>query len=1085
MQSALIRLKRWWKGGVMLAATVVLLGAVVDLSLAEGRGQLGTLHWHNRDQLPGILCDANDKTLRWQSPYFATPFTLELSALRAIEYPTPEEPVISEQPFRFVTVTNDVFLGDLVEITDQDVVIRSPRHGELRIKRSHLIGLQRHNRKTAGSVGLGMLSDWKTLHHGRQISEWTRAIDGRIVTEVTGAELYRDLHMGGLSEIELTLSWTGKPGFMISFARPDDVRLSKTVIKLETWENDLVLQTLGANGDFEVIDTIPAKAQTLDLRLQWNPVTGELSVFSSLGRLLGKMKGPTAPTAQLTGLYIQNKGATLKLANLRASGWDETTTELPAGSVRVRTAKQKKALTGVITRVDTAARVLVLKMPANGTQPIPLDDIDSIDLGNEAIPASKSVPTRISFLDGTQITGNLASIQDNVLSMTTSYSDAPVTARTDGLFNIHFAEPQNETKTANLDTLNYEQGRLHGTLVAVAQQGDAAGWRPVGGLNACVLPTDMSFRVTRKLDSADAATPGHRFLDRIFLRNGDALPCSIHGIDSSHLDIVVPHTGRSQIDRNVAVAIELGRRSSSISRSFDDPQWVIKPGRKENVERTGKEMTIRGRATIAYDNIRDADEIAFDVKWNMSTGALIRISLFGDSAGRVGQVSSIMLYRAQGSRVVVQAMGMRGANGMRVQMGMGMRANAQVQTHDGTNSFRFRIYPKKIVVYESGKEVLQFAINRAKITGRELTFDIQPLNVRVGGIGNARVVGAAKAKPVLVTLLNPMVRRGRGDLLNALADEERRNRLLTIPRFRKQSPPTEILVAYNGDLLRGRLMALDDKQVSFVSRLDEITVPRERLAGIIWPQTEQANKETADALQGLMRILFTDGSNIRIKPERIVDDALVGQHPALGKIAIPLSQTRELSMGTLSKMPASRYSESPSISFADWTLRPALEPKFEQATDGKGNGRGGESPLVGKPVPVFNAKLLDDSGFRISMQKGKVIVLDFWATWCGPCVASMPDTAKTVAEFPSDKVMLVAVNQLETADTIRQFIEQRNWDINVALDEDGKIGKLFHVNSIPQLVVIDATGMVQRVFIGAHDDLPEELKQVLTQLTAD
>ena len=176
------------------------------------------------------------------------------------------------------------------------------------------------------------------LHRGREISEWTSDAGGEIVTKVTGAELYRDLHLTAASEIEIALGWKGKPGFMISFAGPDDVRLSKQVVKLETWDNDLVLQTLSVNGNFEVIQSIPADAESLELRLQWNPLNGELSVYTLTGQFLGKMHGDPLPSDQLSGLYIQNRGAVLTLTRLRANGWEGAGggQALPAGTARLR-----------------------------------------------------------------------------------------------------------------------------------------------------------------------------------------------------------------------------------------------------------------------------------------------------------------------------------------------------------------------------------------------------------------------------------------------------------------------------------------------------------------------------------------------------------------------------------------------------------------------------------------------------------------------------------------------------------------------------------------------------------------------------
>lgn len=138
-----------------------------------------------------------------------------------------------------------------------------------------------------------------------------------------------------------------------------------------------------------------------------------------------------------------------------------------------------------------------------------------------------------------------------------------------------------------------------------------------------------------------------------------------------------------------------------------------------------------------------------------------------------------------------------------------------------------------------------------------------------------------------------------------------------------------------------------------------------------------------------------------------------------------------------------------------------------------------EGLAKGETAPDFELTTLAGEAVRLSDYKGKKVILNFWATWCPPCRAEMPDMQKYYDEqADSENVEILAVN-LTTADKgmdkINAFVEEFSLTFPVPMDTEGEIGDLYQAASIPTSYMIDTEGRVQQKIVGPmNEEMMEE-----------
>jgi thiol-disulfide isomerase/thioredoxin len=134
-------------------------------------------------------------------------------------------------------------------------------------------------------------------------------------------------------------------------------------------------------------------------------------------------------------------------------------------------------------------------------------------------------------------------------------------------------------------------------------------------------------------------------------------------------------------------------------------------------------------------------------------------------------------------------------------------------------------------------------------------------------------------------------------------------------------------------------------------------------------------------------------------------------------------------------------------------------------------------PAVGSIAPDFEAhNLLSKEKTSLSSQRGRVVILTFWASWCGPCRRELPNLEKAQQFLGKDKLTVLAVSFKENPEALRGIKKLASrWQINMIDDHNGSIASRYSISAIPHLFIIGKDGKILANHIGYGDRSLEEL----------
>lgn len=171
----------------------------------------------------------------------------------------------------------------------------------------------------------------------------------------------------------------------------------------------------------------------------------------------------------------------------------------------------------------------------------------------------------------------------------------------------------------------------------------------------------------------------------------------------------------------------------------------------------------------------------------------------------------------------------------------------------------------------------------------------------------------------------------------------------------------------------------------------------------------------------------------------------------------------------------------------------ALAFAFTMACGSAGGGGGGSDgttaagaghPLLGSPAPLFSLDTANGKGkFDLGKVKGKVVVVDFWATWCDPCKKSFPKLQELYTKYNASGMELIGLSEDEENAGIKEFGNSHGAKFPLAWDSGKSVAGQWQPKSMPSTFVVDRNGIVRFAHLGYHDgdeaEIEKEVKSLL------
>ncbi len=142
-----------------------------------------------------------------------------------------------------------------------------------------------------------------------------------------------------------------------------------------------------------------------------------------------------------------------------------------------------------------------------------------------------------------------------------------------------------------------------------------------------------------------------------------------------------------------------------------------------------------------------------------------------------------------------------------------------------------------------------------------------------------------------------------------------------------------------------------------------------------------------------------------------------------------------------------------------------------------------EAPKIGYLAPNFRLTSLHGDEISVAGLAGKVLFINFWATWCGPCKAEMPSMENLYHDFKTKGLEILAVSSdMEGPSVVQPFVQKLGLSYPILLDPDFRVDDKYLIQSVPTTVLVDQNGVITHRMVGARDWNAPESRDLIEKL---